>query len=426
MADMEIKIPIEVKGDADGKKLGASIGEAFKEKAKGALQSIGLGGGSGKSQGRGKGFGSKLLGFGKLIGGIGLLIGGVMFVGGILKKMANTIAQNNPVMKSIFSLLSLFIFLLFLPLNLILMPVLRALMKALQKTAGGIAGVLSGEVGPGEWIGNVIKEVGPILVEGIKQFAKFFATVWDEISGPISEALMMAFETLTPLFTDIFELLATVFISNIPEILSAFFGAMMMGFESIADKSVKRFGKGWSGIIGLVLFALGAIGLFIAGGWVVAIIGVLVAIVAVFGKDIWNGIKWLVQKWLESWVKTIELWKNIGKWMWDKFTAIISSSLNVLKGIGQWIKSAVMSLFGGGSRGSKKVNDFILRPNGELIETSPDDTIIGVKDTSNLGGSDITININNPIVREENDIREIVNQVSMILQKQITRRISSR
>ena len=67
-----------------------------------------------------------------------------------------------------------------------------------------------------------------------------------------------------------------------------------------------------------------------------------------------------------------------------------SGALNLV-GLGKGTYNADKGTFTSSSSGTTKVGDFILRPNGELIETSPQDTIVGVKDTNKLGGFNIQI-----------------------------------
>lgn len=75
------------------------------------------------------------------------------------------------------------------------------------------------------------------------------------------------------------------------------------------------------------------------------------------------------------------------------------------------IFSTLVKALAGGARMS--VGDAIIRPNGQVIRTDPQDTLIATKNPEGLGG--ITININNPSVRSELDIRKIVDQVSRAL-----------
>lgn len=52
---------------------------------------------------------------------------------------------------------------------------------------------------------------------------------------------------------------------------------------------------------------------------------------------------------------------------------------------------------------TKKVNDAIITPSGQVIETHPDDYLIATKTPGGMGGN-ITVNINNPTVRSDSDL----------------------
>ena len=69
--------------------------------------------------------------------------------------------------------------------------------------------------------------------------------------------------------------------------------------------------------------------------------------------------------------------------------------------------SAVGNLFGGGK--SKKVGDAIIRPNGQIIETSPQDTLIATKTPGAMGGLTVIIEGNNIYGTDPDDIAEALN-----------------
>ena len=127
------------------------------------------------------------------------------------------------------------------------------------------------------------------------------------------------------------------------------------------------------------------------------------------GQKIWDTILNPAFSWLSD-VGT-KIW-NIIK---DPFQQLASKLADIFK----WIKSVVRSLIGGGS-----VNDGIVQ-NGKIITTHPDDYIVATKDPSSLGGKGgITININNPVVRDDRDIDALVKKISMELQKSYRGRVS--
>jgi len=122
-------------------------------------------------------------------------------------------------------------------------------------------------------------------------------------------------------------------------------------------------------------------------------------------------------------------------------TALMPIFELIVKAIGTAIISVIkgaLGMTGGGKKhkaegvyaspdmgGTTTFSDFISRPGQSAVGFSPDDTIIGMKDLSKLGGGNIEININNPIVSKSSDIKMLANEVSRVLQRQMTGRVSS-
>jgi hypothetical protein len=88
----------------------------------------------------------------------------------------------------------------------------------------------------------------------------------------------------------------------------------------------------------------------------------------------------------------------------------------------EWFKG-LFSQGGNYSSRYTKVGDAIIRPNGEVIKTDPMDTLYATKNPGMMGGS-ITIQINNPSVRNDSDIRKIAEEVSRVLAVQGRRSFS--
>lgn len=104
-----------------------------------------------------------------------------------------------------------------------------------------------------------------------------------------------------------------------------------------------------------------------------------------------------------EWMPIIE--KVIG-WLEILVTAlgeVLTFISKIASAVGQGIFSTIASIgnaFSGGDQTkTTNVNDFILRPDGTLLKTHPDDTLIGMKDPNTLGqgsdggGASYTINI---------------------------------
>jgi len=87
-------------------------------------------------------------------------------------------------------------------------------------------------------------------------------------------------------------------------------------------------------------------------------------------------------------IKTLVGWLTDA---WEWLEKILGGIGDVGSGIGDFIGS-IGDFFGGGK--VRKVNDFILTNSGQVLETNPNDTIIGTKNPGGLGGG-IIINIDN-------------------------------
>jgi hypothetical protein len=61
------------------------------------------------------------------------------------------------------------------------------------------------------------------------------------------------------------------------------------------------------------------------------------------------------------------------------------------------------------------VNDFILTGNGELIQPAANDTIVGFNGNGPIqpggGGGEVTVNINDPVMKEDVDVQQVVDEV---------------
>ncbi len=117
--------------------------------------------------------------------------------------------------------------------------------------------------------------------------------------------------------------------------------------------------------------------------------------------------------------------KDVGAWVWDLIKSPWEWLAGKIRSIWDWIKDAVSNMLPKFLGGGGRRDDFISRPGQAPVSFNPSDTIIGVKDISRLGGGSIIININNPLVRQTSDIKNIANEVSRVLQRQMTGRVSS-
>jgi hypothetical protein len=128
----------------------------------------------------------------------------------------------------------------------------------------------------------------------------------------------------------------------------------------------------------------------------------------------------------ESILKPAFQWfRDIGNKIWNILKSAFEGAVNIIRNaISNLIQSIIRSVsFFGGGGGSTRVSDFIIKPDGQVLQTARDDFLIGTKNPENLfnkGG--LVININNPVVREERDINKLANEVSIVLQKNMRSR----
>jgi len=105
----------------------------------------------------------------------------------------------------------------------------------------------------------------------------------------------------------------------------------------------------------------------------------------------------------------IELGVEWGKVLADAVTPALTTVFNAAKKVFSIIsdvigkikdfislkdKVSIGGAIGGFFGKTSKVDDFILQPGGRLIETNPNDTIVGAKNPANLGGGGGTVTIN--------------------------------
>jgi len=254
----------------------------------------------------------------------------------------------------------------------------------------------------------------------------------------LSLLLMMFFLPVLPVLKFLVKILAKVV-----RFMPTFWKMVIDGLT----KFIMDIGAAFMGLVGL-LINIGAI-FFKAGVWIgeMAVkIGEAIANGALwiweklvaFGDMIGNGITWIWDtlvgfgESIATWATNIWAWfvtgfenvANFGKDVWQIFKDGLSSIADLGARIWGWISNAlgnIRSLFGGGK--SKKVDDAIITPGGKIITTNPKDYLIATKNPGSLGGA--TININNPVVRNDQDIKKIANEVSRVLQRQMPGRFSS-
>jgi len=346
---------------------------------------------------------SSLSGIGKLLG---LVAAGTVIISAIMKFV-----------EPIFKLFGIILTLLFLPLIPLLKPVLLAL-AGLAKKLGAIGqSFLKGDIGLSEFIiqavtelTNTLIEITPIILEGIMQ---------------VMNALVTALPIILPILIDGFMQIVTGIIDFLPDFLDAFLGIIDAIIESgFIEKVIQAF--------------VDLINLLIDSGILQKIIDAFIKII--FG--IITLITQLVPPLIEAFVAVVNA---LIPFTAEIVAALIPVFVILIKALFfaviEIIKSAGLSLLNLGSskssadfkskqdktfgRNVKSGQDFILRPNGDMIKADPRDTLIATKTPESLvngGGGSIIININNPSVRNDQDIRKLANEVSRVLAQQGSRR----
>ena len=282
------------------------------------------------------------------------------------------------VLQPLFKILSLLFMVVFLPLMPLVMLLVKGLAMLVKLFTGGY--------------GNIAAMLGKAILALIIGIAAIM------FAGPI-----LAIVAIVAILALLWEPLKK-FGLFLWEVIKVIGGAIANVAVWIWDKTIEAFG--FLGTIGTWIWDT------ITGGF---------AVLGDFALKIWEFIKTLF-------TGTIDAVSNI----WDFIKSLFKGTINVAKDLLGWFKG----LFGGGSSsgGSNKetkssswwnpFDDFIQRPGQNATKFSPQDTVIGVKDTSKIGGSNTTININNPSVRNDRDIKKIADEVSRALQRQTKGRFS--
>jgi len=311
---------------------------------------------------------------------------GILKFVGITAFVASVFLGLMRIIEPVFKLLGIILTLLFLPLIPVLKPVLEELGKFARKIATSARSFLAGDIDLSKFFEDVFGGL-----EGL----------FDALRDPLSKFLLEGMEELGEFIGKnadaIGKFLFDALIALIKGIAKAFVGFI--------KELVKTFGDFRSLLLAGLLIALAVI-LAGLGGWIVILIaGLLAVIIALFPKlkelftRLINGIR-------DAWSSFV-----------DNLKGALSSIVSKIKGF--------LSLFNvGRSRNRDEViTDAIITPSGKIIRTDPKDFIIATKDPGNLGNvlgntNGITININNPVIRSDQDIKKIADQISRIFAQQ--------
>jgi hypothetical protein len=236
-----------------------------------------------------------------------------------------------------------------------------ALMVGLIAIIGAALGLLAAKFG--EWLRSVLPP---------EAIAKFFVDLFNNVWGWIQKALSW----LANIGKWIWEQILKPAFSFLSDVGVKIWDFIMAGLTAIGNLGDKI----WGVIKGLFSGSIDVL------------------------TSVWGFIKGLF-------AGTVDVVTSVWKWIKGLFTGTI----NVATTVWNWFKGLFKSKTGN-SDGS--VDDGIIS-NGRIITTNPSDYIVATKNPMSLGGGQtVNININNPTVSNQQDIRVLVQAISQELSKQ--------
>lgn len=292
----------------------------------------------------------------------------------------------------VFKLLGIILTLLFLPLIPILKPVLEELGKFARKISTSVKSFLAGDIDLSEFFEDVFGGL-----EGL----------FDALRDPLSEFLLKGFEELGEFIGENADAIGKFLFNALVAVIKG----MTKAFVGFIREFIKGFGDFRSLLLAGLFIALAAI-LAGLGGWIVILIAGLLAVIIT-----------LFPKLKELFTKLIDGIKNV----WNSFTSLLGSVLtSIINKIKRFLS---FSPFKSKDRGSEEevLQSFpVEAQSGGFISKTGLAVIHKGETVIPAGGTQgITININNPSVRSEQDIKKIADAVSRIMAKQKLRGFAS-
>jgi hypothetical protein len=269
-----------------------------------------------------------------------------------------------------------------------------------------------------------LKPVLEKLASGVKEIAE--RGLLETIAGPTPRERegMIEGEEIKKSFLDIYPNIATVILGGFVAVMGAIvaflvgsipltFSLILAGLVTLAPRLsemvAEKFGSFWAVLFKLVL-AVG-VGIVAAalGGWIVALVGLMIATFALFLPEL----------------------SKVGKFIFDSIVSNVKMGLSILRDLGGMIMGFIRRFIGGGrGGGGERVSDAIITPTGKVITTSPEDYLIATKTPEKLGVGaggmtfSPTININAQI-NSEMDIRKVAEQIAEIGAEELSRKTGS-
>lgn len=198
----------------------------------------------------------------------------------------------------------------------------------------------------------------------------------------------------------------------------------------IAGKWVERFVTGASNVLNGLMDILTGVIQFIAGVFTLDLKKALGGVEKVFG-GLGKVIKGLLQA---AFAQTLAIMEELAPKMFYKGRALIMNLADGIKSVADSIINTIqntfppwlieglkMGMFGpaglaaGAISEATSVNDFILGSDGRLIQPDKNDTIVGFNGNGAIqpgqGGGEVTVNINDPVMKEDVDVQRVVDEV---------------
>ena len=299
--------------------------------------------------------------------------------------------------------------------------------------------------------GNVLKELGGGLLDGIGNLwdtlkpnlitiGQSLVEVWETIEPDLLSFIEFFTTNILPPLQSIFGSVSSIMGKVIKKVVDDFkwfynfihpifkpLGKLFSGFYNTVAKILGNFDKGTDKGGSLEIFTNAIAGLVSPISALKIIIETTTSVINVFKTKItetWQSIK-------DSFA---DIWKSVKIGFYTFITAIIEAlrKVKVFGNIEGWrFESTKAGLYHKQKNGNMinvtkdtidDIDDGIITPNNQVIKTNPKDYIIAMKQpqqlvtaSSSKGATNYSITINNPIVRNDNDIRQIKNELERLI-----------
>lgn len=284
-------------------------------------------------------------------------------------------------------------------------PVIAMIAGLLATTLGifgAVASALLGIVAVVMGINKAFKKFGNVIGTVATLVAVAAAALLAPIIG-LPAAIAIALAAVITWFWNMKEEIgraihkAIQFILNIPKMIGKMTAAFIRKVKKLGRKAKKWFN-------GVADKALDAVGVIIT--WfknlpkkIINATSDIASKVQSVGKDIMDGIAQGIKNAPDAIMDAI---KSVApNWVVD----VLNKTGSAIQSGVSTVKTSAGKLF--------NLNDFIMTPNGDLIDYSRNDTIIGTQNPEALtqGGGKVEVNINDPVMKKDADIEKLVQEV---------------